>query len=357
MCSIRVLPANQLAPPHWQAWARIQEANPNLDSPFFRPELTRLVSSVRDDVEVAVIRNGARAVGFFPFQRGRRDICQAVVGRLSEFHGVVAEPNAEWTGDQLLRACGLQAWHFDHLPITQTMFRRHVWGESLSPYIDLSGGFDAYRAACAKSGSSFRQVERKARKMAREVGPLRFEFHTDNDEAFHKLLAWKTAQHARTKVLQVLKINWVARLLDGIRKSQNDAWGGVLSALYAGDELAAVHLGIRSRRALHMWFPAYNMQRDRYSPGLILLTELAKGAAERGIRRVDLGRGEERYKANFKSGDIRIAEGMVDRRWLAPRLRSGWYHAKRWIRQSPWRNKLEFPLTATRRLRQWLAFR
>jgi CelD/BcsL family acetyltransferase involved in cellulose biosynthesis len=357
MSNIRVLPASQFSVDQWADWEKIQAGVPGLDSAFFHPELTRLTSQVREDVEVAVIENGRTSVGFFPFQRGPRGIAQAVTGRLSEFHGVIVDPSAQWTPSELMRTCGLSSWHFDHLPVTQAHFQPYVWSQSGSPYMDLSRGYEAYRTEQRSKGSSLAQAERKSRKLAREVGPLRFEFHTDEAEVFSSLLEWKTAQHDRTGVLSVLHVEWVTALLGKLAQVQGNNFGGLLSSLYAGDELVAVHLGLYSRAALHIWFPAYDCHYERYSPGLILLLELARAAADRGFHRIDFGRGSERYKANFKSGDIPIAEGSVDRRLVTRNIHRSWHDTKQWMRSSPWGKQLEKPLNATRRLRQWFAFR
>ena len=357
MCQIRVISPTNLTPVEWSAWSRIQQSRTDLHSAFFAPEFTRAVAAVRNDVEVAIISDGDRPVGFFPFQRGPRGVAQAVCGRLSEFHGVIAEPHAAWTPAQLIRECGLRSWHFDHLPVSQSEFRPSFWGESNSPCMDLSHGYEAYRSSMRATGASVTQVERKSRKLAREVGPLRFEFHTSNSDVFDSLIEWKTEQHRRTKVLQVLRVEWVGQLLDRIRNARTDGFRGVLSSLHAGDRLIAVHLGMSSKTALHIWFPAYNVDFERYSPGLILLLELAKSAAERGMRRIDFGRGGERYKSDFKNHDIRIAEGSIDHRWLAGAAHRRWFNAKSWIRRSAWREHFERPLVASRKLRQWIAFR
>ncbi len=357
MSDIRVCRADELSDAEWGAWSRIQRARPELDSPFFAPEFTRLVSGVREDVEVAVIAHGGSPVGFFPFQRGPRGVAQAVCGRLSEFHGVIAEADAPFRPGELLEACGLNSWHFDHLPVSQMQLQSCFWGESDSPYMDLSEGFDAYRTRMRSAGSSVSQAERKGRKLAREVGPLRFEQHTADAAAFESLLQWKTAQHCRTNVLQVLQIEWVRQLLERVRSCEAEGFRGLFSALYAGERLAAVHLGLQSRTAVHIWFPAYNVELEQYSPGLTLLLELARSSADQGVQRVDFGRGGERYKRDFASGSMRIAEGAIDRRWIAGPAHRRWFQTKGWIRRSPWRQHLERPLNASRRLRQWIAFR
>ena len=357
MTSYSVTPASQLAETDWTAWAQIQQAVPELDSPFFHPALVRHTAEVRDDVEVAIIRQAGQPAGFFPFQRGADNSAQAVTGRLSEFHGVVARPEARWSPEELLRATGLKSWHFDHLPVSQAAFASHVWGTTASPCMNLADGYAAWRQEVRKSGSTLSQVERKGRKLERELGPLRFEFHTDSARAFSSLIDWKTAQHERTGVLPIFRTTtWVADLLQLLRDSSDPDFAAPFSALYAGETLLAVHLGLLGRNALHIWFPAYDPTFEKYSPGLVLLLRLAEEAAERGVTRIDFGRGEERYKASLSNDEVLIAEGKVSRSSLSTAVHAAWYRTKRRIRSSRWRRQLELPLTLTRRLRQRLAF-
>lgn len=350
-CSAQDLTAEQI-----REWSDMLIGPAPLDSAFFRPEFTRAVASVRDDVEVAVMRAGETTVGFFPFQRNGRHI-QPIVGRLSEFHGAITAPHAEWSATDLQRACGIRSWHFDHLPLMQTEFARHAWGHKPSPYLDLSDGYSAARESLRKSGSTWTQTERKARKLEREVGPLRFEWQANDSRVFAALVDWKSHQHRRTGVLEIFKRPWVTNLLESLRQTQTPDFSAPLSALYAGDKVVAVHLGLCSSRALHIWFPTYDTQYEAYSPGLILLIRLAEAAAERGVTRIDFGPGEERYKQNFSTGEFPLAEGLVTASPLEARLRRAWFQTKRLIRESPYRKQLEQPLLLTRRLRQWLSFR
>jgi CelD/BcsL family acetyltransferase involved in cellulose biosynthesis len=100
-------------------------------------------------------------------------------------------------------------------------------------------------------------------------------------------------------------------LLERIQATRTEAFAGILSALYAGPDLVAVHMGMRSREVWHWWFPAYEPRFARYSPGTILLLRMAAEAGRLGIRAIDLGRHDELYKERLKSGSVEIAEGTV----------------------------------------------
>ena len=101
-----------------QRWSQLQAAQPLLASPYFSPEFTLAVGLARTDVRIAVLEDEGQVAGFFPFQQ-QWGIGHPVGGRLSDHHGVVAEPWLEWNWYELLRACRLGYWQFDHLVASQ----------------------------------------------------------------------------------------------------------------------------------------------------------------------------------------------------------------------------------------------
>jgi len=334
---VAVYAANDLPPTWLAAWSRWQQADPDLASPFFSPEFTRAVERARGGVEVGVLLDDdQQPVGFFPFQRTACCFAQPVGAGFSEFHGVVAAPGCRWDVAELLRGCGLAAWHYDHVPLTQAQFSSghvHIGG---SPCIDLSDGFTAWHQAKRKSGSAVvTQADRKLRKLSREVGAVRFELHDESESGFNCLLGWKSAQHRRTGVVDVFERPWVVRLLDEVRRAADDDFRGQLSVLYAGATPVAVHLGIRSRATAHIWYPAYDPRFAGYSPGLVLLVQLTRALAEAGAQRIDLGPGDQPYKQRLKSGDLDVAIGVADRFPLVARVRRIVHRVRGWLRHRP----------------------
>jgi CelD/BcsL family acetyltransferase involved in cellulose biosynthesis len=108
----------------------------------------------------------------------------------------------------------------------------------------------------------------------------------------------------------------------------------MLSALYFGEQLGALHLGLRSQGVLHYWLPAYDPLLARYSPGTILLLALARNAPALGLHTIDLGKGDEPYKARLMSGSTPLAEGFVDLRTMRCAIKAGWWTARNWVRHS-----------------------
>jgi len=358
MVHISVVDADQITSEQSAAWRTLQRAYPEFDSPFFHPGFTECAAAVRTDVEVAVLEQDGQPVGFFPYQRGRGDIGVPVGGKLSEFHGVIAPPELPWKADELLAACRLKAWYFDHLIAGQIPFGEFHLADAASPYMDLRGGFDAYLERRADSGlTTYKQTLRKARKLGREVGEVRFEYFDTDPASLDKLIRWKTEQHIRTNRVPVFRCDWLCRLLQVVQHSEAEGFQGVCSTLSVGKRLIAVHLGLRSQNALHMWFPAYDRDFEKYSPGLILLVQIAKACTERGIGRIDFGPGPERYKSSFKTGALPLWKGVAETRRVAKLLRPQWYALKRRVRSSRWQHRFEDSMTIANRVRDRLAFR
>jgi CelD/BcsL family acetyltransferase involved in cellulose biosynthesis len=173
--NIRSIKFGQLTTEEISAWSASQRSEPALASPFFRPEFSRCVASVRSDVEVMVLEEDSRAIGFLPYHRDRWNVAQPVGGHLSDYDGLIAPAKLNLDPQKLLRACGLSAYHFYHLPSDQSFVAPFVWSQSDSLYLELSGGFNAYIAARKNGGHVMKEFRAKMRRLSRNFGSVRFE--------------------------------------------------------------------------------------------------------------------------------------------------------------------------------------
>ena len=349
---------DRLTPDQRAAWVDYQRADPTLASPYFHPDFVRLAAARRGGVEVGVLEAGGEPVGFFPFERRGRQSAVPVAAPLNDFQAVVGRRGLTFDPVQLLRGCGLAVWRFSHLLAGQTVFKPYAWKEVPSAFMDLSRGFDAYMKQREEAGcTELAQSRRKTKKVENQVGPLRFVTHTVDDEAFRALARWKGEQYRRTSRANLFDVAWIVALLKNIRRHAGDDFAGLFSALYMGDRLAAVHLGMRYRNVLHAWFPAYDADLGRYSPGTILFCELARAAPGLGIDRIDLGSGPERFKLGLMSGSVPVAEGAVDLRGVARTFDRMRRSASQVIQTSPWCAPARAAARISRPLRQWMAIR
>ena len=318
MLSYRLIGAVELDGALEDRWRELQASNPSLRSPYFCPEFTRLVGEVRDDVEVAVLEQGNEIVGFFPFERRSGGVLEPVGGLLSDHHGVVTAPGTNFDAVALVRACGGWLFNFDHLAVGQTGFEEFQIHESTSPIIDLSGGFEAYCTARREAGSKkIKKTRGLARKLEREWGGVRFEPDVRNSDVLNQVIEWKQAQCIRTGSYDFFSEPWTVELIRRIHRCKSPRFRGLLSALFVGDRIVAAHFGMASESVCHFWFPVYDTEFSRYSPGAILLLELAEYAAQQGIATLDLGKGEDSYKASFMTTALPLGEGRV----IVPSLR------------------------------------
>jgi CelD/BcsL family acetyltransferase involved in cellulose biosynthesis len=345
--------AASLSPADRALWGRLQEQDPHLDTPYFRPEFLALVAEARPGCEVAVMEDGGRAVGFLPFFRGRGGIALPCADSLTDFQGALVEPGVAWNLDDLLHGCGLKALHWDHIVpgAAQAAFEPYRCATADSPFMDVSGGYEQYKARRLKPKSNdFTQAERKLRKAEREVGPVRLEPFSADPAHLETLIEWKVAQYLRTRTRNVFNQRWVLDLLARARQADGPHLRGALSALFIGDELAALHFGMLSGGVLHSWFPVYRVDLAAWSPGLMLLIELARAAPELGVRRIDLGKGPEGYKVNFMTAATPLAEAHVDRRPLWRPLRQAWLRTRERIVSSRFEKPARAVWFGTRRL-------
>ncbi len=308
-------------------WRTIIDGDPTLSSPFFDPEYHVLIDAACRDtadagvegtpgpVEVVVARSAAGAQpgeAFFAFQRHRADPRIGVPSGqpLTDYQGIVADPTAGVPADpaRFVRAAGLHTWRFDHVPVTQPGFAGATRTTGRSPVIDVADGFAAYTAA----NHAARKEQRGHRRLEREIGPVRFESHTEDPAVLTALAAWKSAQYRASGVTDLFGVPWCRLVFERVAATSAEHFRGTVSALWAGDQLVAAHLGLRRGPVWHYWIPAYDQTMRRHSPGTVLLLEMARWGAEHGVRVIDLGQGDQWYKDRLATGAVRLATGAIE---------------------------------------------
>jgi CelD/BcsL family acetyltransferase involved in cellulose biosynthesis len=325
---ISVIRPAELGPAELAAWRDLQRQTESLANPFLGPEFAVAVGGLRAGARVAVLAEGPDIVGFFPFEKQRLGGAAPIGAGLTDCQGLVHAPGLEWDPRQLLRACGISAWQFDHLVAGQLPFERYQAARAASPVIDLTDGFDAYHARLrARSRQFCSNLARKARKLGREEGELRFVLDSRDAAALRIFMSWKSDQYRRTGRADRFDRPWIVELIDSLFSTHTDGFSGQLSCLYAGDALVAAHFGVRSAHVLADWFPTYATSFGRYSPGLIMHLRMAEESAAAGVRQIDMGKGAKRYKEALKSGDLFVAEGIVTGRSVLG--------AASWVRRYP----------------------
>lgn len=330
---ITSIPARSLDASQIRGWCHLQAEASALRSPFFAPEFTFAVAAERPNVAVGIVEEGGEPVAFFPHQRGWLATGYPVGGELNDLQGLVAAPQTHVSAEELIRGCRLVHWRFARVIAPQATFAPYHVRHDVSWFIDLSAGFEGY--ARDKAGAFGDRLLRKGRKLAHEVGPVRFELHSADPSALATLMAWKHARYRRTGYADVFAIPSARRVIERIHAMQTPRFAGLLSLLWAGDHLAAAHLGIRCLDRWHSWVISYAPEFARYSPGLLLYWKLAESAADLGVTRIEIGGGDYQYKRMLANASIAVAGGAVDRISIATAARRWSEENRLWIRSSP----------------------
>lgn len=332
-----------------RAWTSIQERDPDLRNPYFRVEFVEEVARLRSNVRVAVISEGGEPIAFWPYQEVGPGVVRPVGEKIGCLHGLIGSPGSLRSGRALASACGISAWAFDHQIASQEIFQPHFFEVLDAPYLDLEGGFDAYcerRRQAGHTNKAIRNTLAGRRKLERQVGDVSFRIDCREIDRLHQLIAWKQGQMRATGIGNLFERSpWIERFMENVLTRSEPSFRGVLSVLSVDGRPAAMQFGLRSDRVLHGLFLAYDRKFARYSPGRILLVEMARHAESIGIDRLELGKGDDHYKRPFMSGAARVAVGALDLRPGRAFLRSRVHRLKKRIVDSP----LDKPLRSTLR--------
>ncbi|GAA0625036.1 GNAT family N-acetyltransferase [Streptomyces crystallinus] len=309
---MRVVRPGELNAGELDVWREIRAKSGAPANPFMEPEFTLAVAHVRPSARVAVVRDGGDPAAFLPFEKGRLGRGRAIGLGVSDCQGVVTRPEAALDADELLRGCGLFAWEFDNLEAGQTLFVPDAADAYPSFVMDVGAGYETYESGLReRSPKFFRTTAAKERRLGRQAGEVRFVFDERDPAALRQLMAWKSAQYRRTGRRDRFAREWISTLVRYLAHTRAPGCSGVLSVLYAADRPVAAHFGLRSRTVLSCWFPSYDPEFARYSPGLVLHLRMAEAAAAAGIEVLDLGRGAAEYKDALKTGEIPVYEGAA----------------------------------------------
>ena len=310
MTGLQLVGFNDLSAPELDTWRRLRADNPLLDSPYFDPAFAAAVQASGVDVTVAVDGRGAALSTLMACQRDG-SVLRPVGWPGADFQGPVLAPGAAFDPRELL-VDGVRAFEFDHWLLPSPGVEPWLETRAASPYVEVTDGLDGYLSRASKSGrDNISQARRRTARAERELGAVRFCAQSSDPEALAWLVDRKREQYAATGARDHFAPTDRRTLLSLLLETHEPGCEGILSTLHFGETLVAAHFGIRSRSALHWWFPVYDPAFAGYAPGWILLRELAIVAPELGFERIDLGRGEDEYKRRARTGEVEVAAGAV----------------------------------------------
>jgi len=356
---IEVVAPGALSPEDRARWSALQASDPVLDTPFLSPGWALAVERAQADgrdagpsrgVRVAVLREGGEARGFFPV-RVAGQVAMPAGAPMNDYQGLVAEPGLKVDPKALISALGVQRLDFTHVLEDQPAFAPFVRGDAVAYRVETPDGFAAYAESRREAGSGvLKDIDKRRRKVEREVGPVTFGAHSRSTAAFDQLIAWKRAQYVCTRQTDIFDTPWTLRLLRELLASHDPDFGGALFTLHIGDQLAAAQFNLRGRKTLHAWIIAHDEAFERYSPGLVLFGEVLRWMDGSPYRVLDLGAGDYRFKQQLSNARQMVGHGFVGRPSPATLIRQAEYSVRAAAEALPLGKFSEYPGKAMRRL-------
>ncbi|MFI1420971.1 GNAT family N-acetyltransferase [Streptomyces sp. NPDC020731] len=311
---MRVLRPEELGEGERERWRELRAATDAPRNPFMEPEFSIAVARVRPGARVAVLYEGAQPAGFLPYERGVLGQGRAIGLGVSDCQGAILGPGVAPETGELLRGCSVSSFAFDNLEADQGLFLPYAVEEHATYVIDVEKGYETYESVLRTRSPKFLKTTlAKERRLGRQAGAVRFVFDERDPAALRALMEWKSAQYRRTGRRDRFAREWITRLVGRLAGTRAAQCTGTLSVLYAGDRPVAAHFGLRSASVLACWFPSYEPEFAKYSPGLVLHLRMAEAAAAEGIVMLDLGRGPAAYKDSLKTGELAVYEGAATR--------------------------------------------
>ena len=304
-----VIPAAELTAGQMEGWIAALRDNPLLQTPPLRPELFQIVGRFNSRTFVAVIDEPGCPPVFFPFHRPRRLDSFAGPVPICDYQAFITPANNHVAVRDVLRAAGLKTWMFENLLApSEVEAQTTKVGMQPSWRARLHGGFASYAEGLEGTATSFRNTTRKLRVIARDYGDVRFVSDCHDASVLTSIFTWKAQRFNGGQDVPP----WIIDTLDTLRAMRTEQFGGVLSAMYVGDRLVAAHLGIRSGGTLYYWFPAFNPEFSKYTPGYILVILLLQHLQEMDCEILDFGPGGEKYKVYFANAEVPVRRGFVE---------------------------------------------
>lgn len=295
-------------------WSKLQRDASLTRTPFLSYGFAQAVQDTRGGVFAACLEDQGETIGYFPFQymqyRAPLGVAEKVGGHMSDFFDVVGSAHRAFAGPELLRAAGLAAFRVDHLPAE---FSRFCTGETVASHgmrVTLED-FASYATKLAKTQSKFSSaIHRGERQMNADIGDVIFSWQTENRSAeLERLIGIKREQYVRTGVKDALAPSWTRALFHRLLEGDTPDLQAVLSTLYAGSTWISTCFCLGYGDTLHIWFPVYNAEFRRYSPGNVLFLKLFEHGAKAGYRKFDFGEGVAEYKRRFLSDEYEVLQG------------------------------------------------
>lgn len=173
--------------------------------------------------------------------------------------------------------------------------------DDVCPVVDLSDGYEAYLASLP--GKRRQEQKRKARKLSRDLGDVSIDEVGADEleqglEVFFEMVADADSHKAGFFRRDVMR-DFFRALADEFHADGTFR----LHVLSVGTRPAAATVSLVHGDRWGLFNSAFDPVLGKFAPGMVLVADLVRRAAEEGLTSLDLLRGDEPYKYRFGATD------------------------------------------------------
>jgi CelD/BcsL family acetyltransferase involved in cellulose biosynthesis len=320
---VTLLNPSELTTNHWQAWARIANLGAGIKSPYANPAYIQMIAPEVPQAMIArfsqTYEHGERVCGYLAYQM-RGGVLQPLGTPLTDYMNLtlINGEDQPMPPAQILSALkalllATKANQFEAVgllgliePNYDTLLNETPAEEGLNAQTrrvaDLRMGFDTWYATQDNAhGKYFKNLRRCQRNLKRDLPNAVYEWRRADKELLEWVIQRKRNQYAKSHYHDIFACGWTKDLLMALASSENEEMVLTAGVLSLDGRIIAAEIALQSNDYLHLWYPAYDEALARHSLGIVLVFEMIKDAAARGVKFVDFGTGSEAYKIPFTS--------------------------------------------------------
>lgn len=296
------------------AWRALQQTSRELDSPFLSPDWALAVEAAEgagSSARVAVLRRGGQACGFLPLSIPHQS-ARPLGGPLCDYQAAVTEPGCAFDPLAVIEALHVARFDFASMLRSQSAFVPHFRGAVPAFAADAAQGYDRYAEGMGGPAGVLGELDDVRAEVEAALGPIAFTALSRRRDDLIELLGW------RGEVLP----DWAAGLIHQLFLDRDQAFGGGLFTLHAGERLIAAQFHLRGRHTLHAWLCAHDRALERFSPSLLLSQDILRWMDETPYSTLDFGVGGARTGRPLSNVVRNVGVGTVSHPSPASLLRA-----------------------------------
>lgn len=183
-------------------------------------------------------------------------------------------------------------------------------GTDACPRVQIPGSYDAYLQSLP--GKLRHEIQRKARRLTRDAGPYEIRLsteHTLDDDLESFFAMHRSSDGPKGRFMHEGMATFFGSFAWMLF---SQGWLRVALLEIDGEPWAGCY-GYSYRGVWGVWNSAYDHRRRELAPGMVLMGECMRLAAEEGCTSFDFLRGTEPYKYRFGASDVPLVRLTAER--------------------------------------------